>query len=510
MPSLSVLKTKHRKKVANYYEETDEKGRALRIAITDIDEIWRRIQFVTGDKVKRVGRMPFIVLPSGEIRELKSATDMFAYLFKAGALLDWIDKVPGAISKAEMYQYVGLQAERYETITNMPHFPPLPDCYYCIKVAPERNGKLDQLIEMFNYANEADKILLKSLFMTPFWGGPGGSRPAFLLDGIDNDGMGNRGIGKTSVTDALSLLCGDCLDISRKTDGDDVRKLMLTSGDVRLVRMDNIKAGNLSNDVFESLITTKRVSGHKLYVGHASVPNWFTFVMTFNDASLSRDMSQRTMVVRLKRPRYDANWFPRIVDFIEKNRGDILSDIAASIQLDDRPDFDAKTRFPLWEKQVLSGAAPNLDCVYEHITNEQGINDSDAHLLEDIREVIESHLCKFIRPHNTKSEWEHLNPATDYVAIPRSELFRWIAPLFGTNASRRYVAKKFNSLALFEFCPQVEIYCGDRYLIRCPFSAELPPLVHQKRPKACHRIPLSSSERKCENWSFQTRHDLGA
>jgi hypothetical protein len=317
---------------------------------------------------------------------------------------------------------------------------------------------------MMNYATDADRVMLKAMFMTPFWGGGGGARPAFLIDGLENDPLGNRGIGKTSITDALSLLCGDCVDMGKKTDPEDVKKRLLTCGDVRLVRMDNIKSSNLSNEALESLITIRRVNGHRMFIGYASIPNWFTYVMTFNDAEMSRDMAQRTMVIRLRRPTYTSNWITDVSNFIEKNRVKIIQDIAAEL-VRESAEGETATRFPAWERQVLVKAAgDHLGDVINNIKREQSETDNETHLTEDIREIMHAKISKYWRPANTGYDRIYLDPTDCSIAIKRSTVLGWVSDLLG-GGSRRYIAKKFDQVCPSEFYCDAKIYRGDYYLI---------------------------------------------
>ena len=468
---LEKIVDNERRTITNYYEEVycDEisgKRKVVKHALRDINEIWIKIHFVTEGKIHRVGKCPFVVLDSGEIKMLQSPAELFAYLFYKGALINWSDRVAGGITKSEMYQYVGTHAQLFEQITGLPHYPKLETVFYSKIFGAESTGALDQLIRMFNYATDADRQLLMAMFLTPFWGGPGGSRPAFLIDGLENDPLGNRGIGKTSITDALAHLAGDCIDISNKTDGEDIKKRILTAGDVRIIRMDNIKSSNLSNEVLESLITIKRVSGHRMYVGQAAIANWFTYILTFNEAALSRDMAQRCIVIRLKRPNYSASWYQDITEFIDKNRDKIIQDIGFMLgkEVARHP---AHTRFPLWEREVLYRACDSIDCVFEAISKEQKATDTENQLAEDINEIMISEISKLWRIEAGTGNKKFFDPELDVVAIKRSVVFKWLCPLFEHNASRRYIAKRFERSRPNTFLADSKIYTGDHYLIWC-------------------------------------------
>lgn len=450
--------------LTNYYDDVDEDGEPIKIAITDISAIWRELEKACEGRLKRIGSLPFFVQPSGEIRIFGSTNELFGFFFSRGMNIRWSDRTNGAITKSEFLCYIGTVAEAYDLITALPHYPPIKEIFCSRTIAPAKTDKLDGLINMFNFATDVDRQLLKAMFMTPFWGGAGGTRPAFLIDGLVNDAMGNRGIGKTSITDALVHLCGDCVDISNKTDGEDIRKRLLTCGDVRIVRMDNIKSSTMSNDVIESLITAKKMSGHKLYTGHKSVPNWFTYVMTFNDAMLSRDMAQRTVIIRLKRPTYSASWYTDICEYIDRHREALIADIG--YELTRKSDSKSSvTRFPVWERDVLSKACTDMKAVLAQIAEEQANSDSDSQLSEEIRDVLISRISKLYRYKEFTHEKVYFDPYKNDIAISRAVVYGWVAPLFGKDATRQYVSKRFESARPSEIYKDAKIYLGDRYLL---------------------------------------------
>lgn len=462
---LSEILVDEERTVRNFDTVVSDKGKVTKKPFRDIPEIWRKIQTITDGKLHRVGSTPFFVQPSGEVIKFHQASKLFAFLYERGAIVNWSDSTPGAISKTEMHNYCGIVAKQYELITSLPHYPKLPECFYAKDIPPEQNGTLDTLVNMLYFATDADRQLLKALFMTPFWGGGGGQRPSFIIDGLENDAEENRGIGKTTITKFLATLCGESVDVSSRTDGEDIKKRILTSNDSRLVRMDNIKAGTLSSEVLESLITADRISGHKMYEGHGSMPNWFTYVLTFNGAVLSRDMSQRSMIIRLKRPeKYDAAWESNVTAYIQENRYRLIADIGYELSRE-MAGTKSQTRFAHWERAVLAKASNDLPTVLAAIAKEQRETNSDNQLADEIREIMVSNISKIWRASNTGSDRVDLNPDTDVVAIKRSEVFKWLAPLFPKDTSRKMIGKKFESAKVTEFYFKAPPYRGDYYLI---------------------------------------------
>ena len=117
--------------------------------------------------------------------------------------------------------------------------------------------------------------------------------------------------------------------------------------------LDNVKTTRFSWAELESLITSPVINGRRLYVGDASRPNYFTWCITLNGASLSTDMAQRTVEVRLAPPEYRKNWDREVAQFIDSNRQAILADVVAVLRRP-RKRVTKFSRWATWEGDVLS------------------------------------------------------------------------------------------------------------------------------------------------------------
>lgn len=484
-------------KLANYDPEwtENEQGKPKLIKHPKTaDAIWAHLGIMLPGVFKRMGNTPFCIV-GDEIFVLDDSAKLYAMILKLGVMLLWSDG-DALISKKEFFCFVGQHAEKFDLISELPCYPEMPGVFYSKKIAPEENGTLDHLIGLFNFATDVDRQLIKAMFMTPFWGGECGQRPAFLIDGLDSDKAGNRGIGKTTITDALVLLCGGtCVDLTSKTEGEDIRKRLLTAVKERVVRMDNIKAQSLSNETLESLITAKRVSGHQMFRGHNSIPNAFTYVLTFNDAVLSKDMSQRCIIIRLKRPQYIAEWWDGVTDFIETNRERIIADIGHMFAKD-APALPAASRFAKWERHVLGKCATDLAAVQASIKYDQTSVDDDSHLMEDIREVMLEKIAGI--------QWKfdgngpvYFDPEKHTVAVNRAVVHGWLAPLFQKGLSSRYIAKRLQSAMPKEFLSEFKKHLGTRYLVWVGARSGAPNF----EPKGCWRVEINGST-KITQWNF--------
>ncbi len=75
--------------------------------------------------------------------------------------------------------------------------------------------------------------------------------------------------------------------------------------------------------------------------------------MTLNGPQMSRNLAQRSVVVRLVRPKYSGNWEDETRAFIREHRAGILADVAAFFER--TPVTLARhTRWGAWKREVLA------------------------------------------------------------------------------------------------------------------------------------------------------------
>src|SRR6185295_13308735 len=141
----------------------------------------------------------------------------------------------------------------------------------------------------------------------------------------------------------------------------------------RVVRIDNIKE-RYNSAFIEGLITAPTISGHRLYYGDASRPNTLTFLLTGNTLRLSRDIAERSFIIRLVKPAYLPEWESKVVNFIAAHGNSILLDILAELK---KPSvsFCVSDRYADWAKGVLSRCGGDTDAVLR--LNQQRCNDCD-------------------------------------------------------------------------------------------------------------------------------------
>lgn len=268
----------------------------------------------------------------------------------------WDNKSSGP-SKGEFMEFMKQKLDKYRAYSNYPHYPTIGDIYYNHPDLPQSDGsKLEQFLDFFRPASNADRELIKAFLLTLVWGGPTGKRPGFIF--ATNDSSADQGVGhgKTSTVVKCCKLIGGFLENHSDEKASDFRKRVINNhGSMRLVLLDNLKSLKLSSSTLEAMITGTEISGHRLFNGNASKPNYFTFAITSNGVFLSKDLAQRYMTVKVARPQYNCNWDAQIDSFIEEHRWAIIADIVSLLakEGDQLPD-EGSTRWAAWEKDVLS------------------------------------------------------------------------------------------------------------------------------------------------------------
>jgi hypothetical protein len=348
--------------------------------------------------------------PCHEPLWIESADDLFAWVGRQlpdhdGNALQWVTG-PDKVGRGEFVAYLRQTAPRYDALETMPHWPPMPRTYYLHPPLEGGDGRaLDALLKRFHPATDADAGLIESYFLSPFWGGAPGKRPAYLIEAEENDRQGGRGTGKTKLAQAVAHLAGGHIDIRPSEDMDKVMTRLLSTAALgrRIALLDNVKTLRFSWADLEGAITSDVLSGKALYIGEGQRPNTLTWTITLNNASLSRDMAQRCVIVRLKRPPRDPCWEAETWEFIDEHRWAIVGDIIAKLKAP-APDLERYSRWSAWEREVLARVRGASHC-QEVIEARQGEVDDDKAEADLVREAFVNELRRRGHDPSTAVVW---------------------------------------------------------------------------------------------------------
>lgn len=373
----------------NYFIEeiVNEAGETQKIIVPrSMNELLDEIACLTGQWPRRVDNVLSVDDHEHGLSyfDRRAATGLFGWLRRL-TQVDWRTG-PKLVSQSELFAELERSAAKYESIELLPHEPTIEGIYYRGDAPPPGDGRyLDQLLDRFRPETTIDRDLIKAAFMTPFWGGPAGARPAFVVTSDHG-----RGVGKTRLVETVSLLCGGAIDVSAGEEIEVVKTRMLTPAarTKRIATLDNIKTMKLSWAELEAMITAPTISGRQLYVGEGLRPNLLTWFLTLNGVSMATDMPQRSVIIKLVRGKNAGPWCEDTQRFIDAHRQSLIGDILGALR-GERFQLAEYSRRATWEEHVLC-RLPEPGEAQRVILERQG----DANCELDEAEIIEEYFAK--------------------------------------------------------------------------------------------------------------------
>jgi len=367
----------------NYYSEsgeTEEGETKYTTKPLPFNEVTDKFTELLQERVANVQGEMFCLPSSPDDAEilLKTTADLFALLgnmFKG--VPDW-KSGKNFMTKEELLSSLRTQLPNLESIEKMPHYPLLKNSCYVLPKLPASDTKvLDEFLDFFSPETQYDRDLILAMFLTTLWGGPAGQRAPFLVTSKDG-----RGVGKSTLAETAAKLLNQIpIQASTRLDSNDLTKRLLSpeAKKSRIVLFDNEMGTQqkISNAGMASLFTTSQISGHRLYAGEGTRPNYLIWIMTLNSVTLDSDFASRCIPIALVRPGSNINWQEKLNSFLEEHRWTL---IATMLDLLTRRTEQTvpKTRWGLWENQVLS-KVPNLnrEALLELVVSRQKTNDND-------------------------------------------------------------------------------------------------------------------------------------
>jgi len=389
----------------------------------------------TGNWPRRIDKTLFVHDSELGICWLDTVPALFGWLQSKCGILEWHRGI-GYPTKDEVFAEFCRTATCYRAIEYLPHWPAIPDHYYACTVPEPGDGEiLGQLLDRFSPETEIDRLLILAMFVTPFWGGKGGQRPMFILTS-----EAGRGVGKSKLVDFVCNLAGGPFEVTPQEDTKSIRERLLSPDgmDKRAVRIDNLKSHKLSWADLESLITAPIISGRRMYVGEGSRPNTLTWMLTLNGISLSTDMAQRAIVVRLKRPTQSESWEDTTARFIDDNRQQIIADILGFLQIEDTVKLSNYSRWAPWENAIICHM-DQAEKVQETIKRRAGAADTELEESEEIE-----------RHFRWKLESIYLGIETARIHIPTGIAASWYRDFTNDRNKSTIVCSKI----LSQFCEE--------------------------------------------------------
>lgn len=407
--------------------EGDDPNKQWERAPIPVPEIAKALTESQGGWPKSCRGVLFIRQGEDEIRELKQPNELFGWIGSTSPV-DFHNR-NGCISKNELFAELPHHVERFDATEQFPHFPPLPRHFYAKQVQPGDGKRLQQFLDFFSPATKFDRELILAFVATVFWGGSPGRRVAFGVDSV-----GGTGSGKSELVKRIASLVGGCYELDAKNDEADLRRKLVNGETHRVALIDNIKESCMSSAIIESMITSAWVGGHKLNFGYTKRPNTVTWAMTMNGMSLSRDLAQRTVVIKMDQPaRVDGKWDDNVDQFVQKHQEEIIADVAAFFQREPA-ELSRFTRWASWERNILA-RCENPEALQKLIESRSGESDQDRETAQSILEYFSDRLSHY-----------GFDPDSDRVHVPTRVATEWLSEAVGKEFNKRSASSTIKNL----------------------------------------------------------------
>ncbi len=414
--------------ITNASIEQDEEGKKKTEPLA-MKQIMAVLAAATDGWPRRVGSALF-VCEHGEVSWLESPAALFGWAQTCTGVVQW-HRGQGYATKEECYAELRRTAPAYVAVESMPHVPPLAGHFYsCDTPQPGDGSAIAGLLDRFKPATDIDRDLMLAAIVTPFWGGSGGSRPAFVITSDSG-----RGVGKTRFATMCGHLAGGLMDFSANDDITEIKQRLLSpdAAGRRLALLDNVKSSRFSWSELEAILTSPTISGKRMYVGEASRPNTITWFITLNGPALSPDMSQRSILIKLDKPNRTGDWEEETTRYVLDNRQRIIADIVAFLGYP-AGTLSRFTRWASWERDVLS-KLPEPSDAQKIIEERQAVADVEVEEIEIIREFFQSRLRGL-----------RYDTDRDRVLIPSSIVAKWYNRATNENRSVSTVSRSLVQL----------------------------------------------------------------
>lgn len=373
--------------------------------------IIRHLGRVSGGWPRRVNESLFVVSPGGEVTMLDRPSRLFGWMQSLGTTY-WSKDV-GRVTKEEFWAELTRTASRYDTVEEFPHEPPRREVYYTREWAAGSDDSCKTWFafrDMFSPATQTDADLITALFCTGLWGGGGGRRPAFIISSDDGPGTG-----KSTLARMLGYLFGGILEFSYKEDIHVIKQRLLSplAQTKRIVLIDNVKDNRVNWADLECLVTSPIISGKRMFQGEGTRPNLITWIITLNGISLSSDLAQRSIVLKLRKNQYRSGFDEECYRYIDEHRTEMIGDLIHILRRP-VPVVQNLSRWGTWECEVLGKIVQDTEQFVREIGQRQVSADDDAEEAELLRDEIRRELQ--IGGHN---------PYTEAVRMPVKLVTEW-------------------------------------------------------------------------------------
>jgi hypothetical protein len=381
---------------------------------------------------------------TGILEQIKSARHLGVLIRRKDILLDFCPKLPFALSLDDFFEALRQTLPHYKSWSLFPKWPERTSHLAIKKVAPAKTGSLSRLVDYFCPSRDVDRIFIKALFATVGWSNGAGLRPLFVIAGTGEDHDSDQGTGKSKLVHMLERLWGRGASIPQGMGPDRIIALLQSLGqsNVPIIKLDNIR-DFASNPILEAYITDEEISGYKLHHGFGSIKNDFTWVATGNSPHFNRDLANRTVLIKLARPKNPLpEWQETVERFIDDNREAILADVghiltSSSVVVETAKDV---ARWGPWLSAVLNKLDPDAHKFMSMGQTELAA--SEDHLI--FKDHLENYVSRYYRAYKSNVT---VDSDKDCVFLSNNVIFDIYAKVAGRAARNSRTFVVINNLA---------------------------------------------------------------
>lgn len=348
--------------ITNYetvFEDDDEgKPKPKQFAL-DVQDILATIARRCEGWPKRMGDS-LLIDHQGNPFYLTTPDDLFGY-FHRKADVRWNggcdDEGRNFLNRGEAFSVLRSHSEPIEEFRRYPLHPQPPGVYVSQGIPEDRRGDgtaFFNFVRRFCPASEVDAALIETLLLTFYWGGPPGSRPLFVVTGME--GIGAQSIGKSTLVQTLASVVGGAysVHIGEKFDDSPTKQILSQSGMKHSVMLlDNLDGVVHSSEIAE-LVTIEAIDGRASHERQARRANYLTWCATGVTPALTADLASRSVMIALDRPTHGPKWHAETVAYAKANAEQIAIDAITMLREGYREPITAPhSRFPEWDAEVL-------------------------------------------------------------------------------------------------------------------------------------------------------------
>jgi len=371
---------------------------------------------------------------TGKHKEINDSNDLLGWIALKTGHNPIFKELNGFITSKMLFSILHREAEEFELISDMPHYPPIENVYYLQREMPEPTKDyhfFNEFCKFFHGETYEDALLIKICIASMFYYEYKVDKPMWIMDVAPGAG---QGVGKTKAVELMAYLMNSepfwispsLFKVNDITTQLNRRMLSMDGRRKRIFLIDNVETFFKSPEL-ASYITQGSFSGMAPYgKGETSRINDLNFFITSNKGSFDTDIIIRSFIIYFNyRTKRDDNWIINIKNYIKAHRFQIASE---AIHILKTNTFRCKpqTRFKVWEQAVVMpivGNQADFNAVIKTVKERGAMSDGELERAEILNDFIYNKLRDLPFYHPITAE--NIDPDKNYIFIESYVLMKW-------------------------------------------------------------------------------------